>query len=141
MKKLLVLAAAAAVSCGGLASNSTSADDLDTIGGQGAHEPPMLGIHYAKGQGGGGSGSPDMTWHNGTIMPTAFTEAIFWGASWGNASFVGDKITGLDSWYSGFGGSHYAATSNEFSGSNGQVTSTVSYAGHIVDTSAAISHA
>ncbi|MGZ6142162.1 MAG: hypothetical protein ACXWLM_02430, partial [Myxococcales bacterium] len=47
-----------------------------------------------------------------------------------------DKITGLDSWYSGFGGSNYAATSNEFAGSNGQVTSTVSYLGHQIDTSA-----
>ena len=141
MNKLSVLALAAAVACGGISGNDSSADNLDTVGGQGAHEPPMLGVHYAKGQGGGGSGSPDMTSHGGTVMPTAFTEAIFWGTSWNDASFAGDKISGIDDWYSGFGGSNYAATSNEYKGSNGQVGSSVSYAGHLVDASAAPNHA
>ncbi|MGZ6144130.1 MAG: hypothetical protein ACXWLM_12385, partial [Myxococcales bacterium] len=129
-----MLAAALSFACGGAVS-TTESDNLDTVDGQGANEPPMLGVHWARGQGGGGNAgsSPDMTWHNGTVMPTSVTEAIFWGASWSNASVVGDKITGLDSWYSGFGGSNYAATSNEFAGSNGQVTSTVSYLGHQID--------
>ena len=99
------------------------------------HEPPMLGIHWAKGfaHGGGGS-SPDMTSHGGTIMTNAATAAIFWGPGW---SSPGDKITGMDTWYEGFGGSNYAGTSNEYTGTNGQVTSSVSYGGHFVDTTRA----
>ena len=67
----------------------------------------------------------------------AATQVIFWGASWADPNFAGDKIKGIDSWYTGFGGSNYAATSNEYKGSNGQVSSSVSYFGSQVDTSAA----
>jgi len=52
----------------------------------------------------------DMTSHNGAIMTTAATAAIFWGTSW--PSYTGDKITGMDSWYTGFNGSNYAASSD-----------------------------
>src|SRR5690349_22264259 len=120
MNKFLALIVVAAVACGGVASDNSAADNLDANGDHGSHEPPMLGVHYAKGQGhGGGGGSPDMTSHGGTVMPTAITQAIFWGTSWNNPSFAGDKISGIDSWYQGFGGSNYADTSNEYSGSNG----------------------
>ena len=103
-----------------------------------SHEPPMLGIHWARGakpaQHGGGS--PDMTLHGGDIMPTAFTKIIFWGTSWPTSP--GDKITQMDLWYNGFGGSNYAGTSDEYKGvSNDQVSSTVTYGGHIVDGSRA----
>src|SRR5438270_14035407 len=46
-------------------------------------------------------------------------------------------MTGMDKWYAGFGGTKYAATSNEYTGINGQVTSSVSALPHAVDTSAA----
>jgi hypothetical protein len=49
-----------------------------------------------------------MTYHGGVVMPFTVSEAIFWGPSWANSSFTGDKISGLDSWYSGFNGSNYA---------------------------------
>jgi len=98
-------------------------------------EPPMRGIHWAKGFAHHGGGSPDMTWHNGAILTTAATQAIFWGTSW--ATYTGDKITGMDTWYEGFGGSNYAATSDEYTGTNGQVTSSTSYGGHVVDTTTA----
>jgi hypothetical protein len=107
-------------------------------------EPPMLGIHWARGfspwaradheAGRHGGGSPNMTYHGGVIMPTAVTESIFWGTSWG--SYSGDKITGMDSWYSGFKGSNYAKTSDEYTGSNGQVGSATTSLGHVIDTSA-----
>ena len=61
MKKAWMLAAALSFACGGAATNSANADNLDTVSVQGAHEPPMLGVHWAKGQKGGGGGSPDMT--------------------------------------------------------------------------------
>jgi hypothetical protein len=139
MKRAWILAAAVSVACGGAVTSSSESDNLDTIGGQGAHEPPMLGIHWARGQGGSGTGSPDMTWGGGPVLPTSATAAIFWGTTW--ATYSGDKFSGVDSWYQGFGGSNYAATSTEYSGSNGQVTTGSSYAGHQVDTSAAPSHA
>ena len=84
-----------------------------------------------------GGSSPLMTYHGGKIMQTANAKAIFWGPSWTNASFVGDKITGLDSWYTGFSKSNYAGTSDEYTGSNGQVGATTSYGGHVIDTSTA----
>jgi hypothetical protein len=81
------------------------------------------------------SGSPLMTFHGGKIMPTAKTTAIFWGPSWSNSSFVGDKITGLDSFYAGHGNSNYAKTVDEYTGTNGQVGAATTYSGHLIDTS------
>ena len=108
-------------------------------------EPPMLGIHWARGfhpsarlsQARPRPTSPNMTYHGGKIMTNAVTEAIFWGTSWG--SYSGDKITGMDSWYQGFNGSDYAKTSDEYTGSNGQVGSMTTHLGHVVDTSASTS--
>jgi len=107
----------------------------------------MLGIHWAKGfdpnprateeahaAGAFARRSPNMTNHGGVIMPTTNAETIFWGTSWG--SYSGDKITGIDSWYQGFGNSNYAKTSDEYSGTNGQVGPTLNYGGHNIDTSA-----
>ena len=78
-----------------------------------------------------------MTYHGGKIMPTANVNAIFWGTSWNPATDTGLKISGTDSWYQGFGNSNYAKTSDEYTGSNGQVGPTVAYAGHYIDNSAA----
>jgi len=83
--------------------------------------------------------SANMTWHNGAIMTDAHAEAIFWGTSWPN--YTGDKISGIDDWYAGFGGSTYAVTSDEYTGTNGQVGSSVAYSGHHIDGSAAPSSA
>jgi len=142
MKKSLLLAAAAALSfaCGGSVS-TTESDNLDSVNGQGANEPPMLGIHWAKGQGGNAGSSPDMTWHGGTVLPATVTAAIFWGANWQDATFTADKVSGLDTWYNGFGNSNYAKTNVEYSGSNGQVGASVSYTGHQFDYSAGPRHA
>jgi hypothetical protein len=104
-------------------------------------EPPMAGIHWAKGQthpaAAKTAGSPDMTWHGGPIMPTAATVAIFWGTRWSDATFTGDKVSGLDSFYTGMGLSKYANTCNEYTDSTHQVTSGITYNGHLFDYSAA----
>jgi hypothetical protein len=105
-------------------------------------EPPQLGLHMARGSGGppsggGGTSNVNMTWHNGSILTSTTVTAIFWGSRWSNATFVGDKFDGIDSFYSGLGGTSYAGTSTEYSGTNGQVGTAVSYNGHIIDTSAA----
>lgn len=142
-------AALAAVGCGGQETGApaTSAAATAALGAQVGNgpaqppgDPPMLGIHWARGQARTTS-SPDMTWHGGDVLPTAVVEAIYWGTSWSSTSFVGDKISGLDAFYAGIGGSNYAGTNTEYTGSNGQVTTGVGYLGHLVDTSAGPSHA
>src|SRR5215472_8132941 len=104
---------------------------------QKGNSPPMLGIHWARGvKPARTGGSPDMTLHGGEILPSAFAQAIFWGTSW--PTNAGDKITRMDLWYEGFGGSNYAGTSDEYTGISGdKVTSTVSYGGHFVDSTRA----
>jgi hypothetical protein len=79
--------------------------------------------------------SPNMTYHGGKIMPTVVSKAIFWGTSWG--TYTGDKITGLDAWYTGFSTSNYAKTTTEYTGSNGTVGAATTYQGHVIDASAA----
>jgi hypothetical protein len=111
-------------------------------------EPPALGITWARGfepsppPAAGGVGAArsrnvNMTYHGGKIMPSVNAQAILWGPSWTNSAFVGDKITGLDSWYFGFSGSNYAITSDEYTGSNGAVSASLTYHGHVIDTSTA----
>ena len=74
-----------------------------------------------------------MTYHGGKIMPSVEATAIFWGTSW--LSYTGDKISGMDSWYEGFNASHYAMTSDEYTGTNGSVGPDLTYNGHIIDSS------
>jgi len=84
--------------------------------------------------------SAAMNYHGGKIMPTAVTQAIFWGSSWTNATSAGDKITGIDAFYTGFNNSNYAKTSDEYTDNvNGahQVGATTTYLNHVVDSSAA----
>src|SRR5258708_37871455 len=119
-------------------TSGAARQDLSLINGQ--HEPPMLGIHWARGFNPFArtpGNNPDMTYHGGVIMPSVVSEAIFWGPKWTNSTFVGDKITGLDSWHSGFNNSNYAKTSDEYTGSNGQVGPSVTHNGHLIDTSTA----
>ena len=105
-------------------------------------EPPMLGPHWTRGQAKklAASTNNDLIYHGGMILPSVTVQAIFWGTSWG--TYTGDKITGIDTWYSSVGtpsggaGSSYEATVNEFTDSSGyRVTSATSYLGHAVDTS------
>src|SRR2546429_444058 len=107
------------VACLVLAAPAALADD------DGPPSDASVRVHWARGEKpakpGGGGGSPLMTWHGGSIMTTAVTQSIFWGPKWGNASFYGDKIAGLDSFYQGFGNSNYSKTSDEYTGTNGQV--------------------
>jgi hypothetical protein len=124
-----------------LAVQSVALFAQDAQSGHGDTEPSIAGIHWAKGEAqpaaGRTTGSPDMTWHGGPIMATAATAAIFWGTSWSNATFSGDKVSGLDSFYSGIGLSTYANTCNEYTDSTHQVTSGITYNGHVFDYSAA----
>lgn len=107
-------------------------------------EPPKGGAHLtreealAQSKAGGRTTSPNLLYHGGPILGSTTAGAIFWGPSWSNASFAGDKITGIDSWYNGVGMSSYAKTSDEYTNSTGQqVTSSISYLGHAMDSSTA----
>jgi hypothetical protein len=101
-------------------------------------EPPMAGIQWAKGQAKAQaqtSRSPNLTYHGGPVMQDVVVRPIFWGPSWGNKTFFGDKMTGLASFYSGIGDSAYAGTCNEYSAGATQVSSTIKYATPVVDLS------
>jgi hypothetical protein len=111
------------------------------------NEPPMMGVHWSREMAGarlhlqravrGARKSLNMTYHGGKIMPSVVSKAIFWGPNWADATFVGDKITGLDSWYTGHDGSNYAKTVDEYTGTNGTVGASTTHQGHIIDTSTA----
>jgi hypothetical protein len=80
-----------------------------------------------------------LAYHNGPVITdpkgTAVT-AIFWGSSWGTSP--GDKITGIDAFYGGIGGTSYMHSNSEYTQTGGaHVSTVVSYGGHAVDTAAA----
>ena len=77
----------------------------------------------------GGGGSPNLTYHSGPVLQAGKAQAIFWGSSWNTASFAGDKITGLGTFFSGFGGSNFAGTNTEYSG----ITTAMTYLGGGID--------
>jgi hypothetical protein len=110
-------------------SDDDSSVDQAVNGENGLHGAPEH-LNFAKGSHKSG-GSALMTNHGGPVLTSNKTQAIFWG-DWTNP---GDKITGLDSFFSGWGGSHIAGDSTEYSGSNGRVTANSSYLGHVVDSS------
>jgi hypothetical protein len=99
----------------------------------------------ARPSGGGGGQSPLMTYGGGTVLHNTRVTAIFWGSEWSNPTFAGDKIDGIDTFFSGIGGSVYGATANEYydtvGGVTTNITSAVSYDGHLSDTTAAPSKA
>jgi hypothetical protein len=124
-------------------SLNAAQDSLEAQGAHGLDEPPVLGEHKARGEAraskpGGGGSSPNLKLYGGGVLsnPTAVT-AIFWGPKWADATFTADKQTGLGQLYSAVGNTAYARTNGEYAGIDGQLVSTdVSYAGQIVDTSA-----
>lgn len=132
------------VACSGADSSpgsesSTAASQAMSEIQHGNPDSDARGVHWTRevhaARPGGKGGSPLMTNHGGKIMPTYVSKAIFWGTSWG--SYSGDKMTGLDSLYTGHSNSNYAKTVDEYSGTNGFVGPSGVHQGHIVDTSAA----
>jgi hypothetical protein len=100
-----------------------------------AHVEFIRGVtNAAKGARGGHGGppSPNITYHGGPVMASGATvKAIFWGTGW---SSPGDKISGLDTFYGGIGGSGYMHTNTEYTdGSGAHASASVSYAGHVID--------
>ena len=78
-----------------------------------------------------------MTYHNGSVLHTNSTMAIFWGTQWNTPSFASDKITGLDQFFSGINNSSYARTALEYHDNSAPITTSSTYLGHVLDTTPA----
>jgi hypothetical protein len=114
-----------------------AAQDLAT-----SHAGPPAGVVPANAHAKPGSppgSAPLLAYHGGPVMAAgAVVQAIYWGSSWTSPSFVGDKISGLTTFYGGIGGSRYAGTNTEYAqGDGAHVSSTVTQGTHVIDTSAA----
>src|SRR4051812_11020786 len=109
----------------------------------GAAEPHMFhGKGEARPSHGGGGSSPNMTLHGGNVLASNTTHLIWWGSQWTNATFAGDKISGMTTFFQGFGGSNYAGTSTEYAGADKQqVTAASSFVDSVIDSTAAPSKA
>jgi hypothetical protein len=85
--------------------------------------------------------SPNLIYHGGPVVTgTTRVQPIFWGTSW--PSYRGDEMSGIDTFYSGIGGSTYAGSNTEYTDSSGRSVSTsVTASPHVVDASAAPSNA
>ena len=98
--------------------------------------------HNASHGGGHGGHVTLLQWHGGSVMHATTVIPVFWGSSWANGSFVGDKVSGLDRLYGGIGGTAYLHTNSEYTDAAGNVnTTSVSKGGDLTDTSAAPSGA
>ena len=69
-------------------NNGAATQDLSTL--HGVAEPPMLGIHWARGFNPFSRNAPkgkpvNMTYHGGVILTSVSAQAIFWGPSWTNS--------------------------------------------------------
>jgi hypothetical protein len=111
---------------------SPAGDPSFAQGDNGLHGKPEPHLFLRRGNArpGGGS-SPNMTNHGGPVLPASKVLAIFWGSSWN--SNPGDKISGLTTFFQGFGGSKFAGTNTEYSGSNGKVTTSTTFLGTRID--------
>jgi len=119
MTRLPIVLVVAAMGCGAEATFGVdqTADWLEA-------GPPsgVAGIHWARNAAPSrpGGGSANLVYHGGPVMTAGATvEAIFWGTSWGDSSFIGDKMSGLQSFYGGMGGSPYDATTSEYTDFSG----------------------
>ena len=78
-----------------------------------------------------------LSWHGGPVMHSTTVTSVFWGSSWSNSTFTGDKVTGLDYFYAHVGGTGYAHTNSEYYDGSGNVnTTSISGAGHLPDSTA-----
>jgi hypothetical protein len=134
--KFAAAAVVAALCVAGIAAAGSSARvgiGAEVLDAQPAHG--FVPSRYAKP--GGGSHYFALQWHNGPVMHATTVVPVYWGSSWGSSSFVGDKVSGLDTLYSGIGGTAYARTNGEYTdGSGGVNTTSIGKSANKTDTSA-----
>ena len=123
MKRLLIARGTAVALCA--ASLIVVAGRVD-MSGEPNQLPGVGGIHWARDHQPApvrGHRSPNLTYHGGPVMHGTSVEPIFWGTSWsGN---TGDKVSGVQTFYSGVGGSSYAGTNTEYTDGSGHVGTAV----------------
>ena len=114
-----------------------SSDEQASTGENGLHGAPEPHLNADRASHHGGGGSALLNYGGGSIIKASKTQAIFWGNEWNTASFAGDKITGLDSFFGGFGASNFSSLLTEYYGPVGTYVTTAStYLGHTIDSSA-----
>ncbi len=135
MNKLAVLVAALPLTLGACLDNTDeSSVDQAATGEAGNGAAPHIMNDKAHTSSGGGSSSPLLQYGGGGVLHANKTMAIFWGPNWSSATFAGDKISGLDTFFGDFGGSRYADASTEYYDTTGNVTNVSTYLGHTFDT-------
>jgi hypothetical protein len=134
VKRLVLIGSLAVLACTVAIASASPGPALEAAGPHGI--VPPRGAGHAK-----PNSSPNLIYHGGTILNTPAVTAIFWGTRWADPNFVGDKISGLDSFYTTISGSSYIKTNIEYSGSNGTVGSSLSYATHLTDTASSLTKA
>ena len=88
-------------------------------------------------QAAGGGKVFQLNWCGGPVMHSTTVVPVYWGSKWSNSSFKGDKVTGLDTFYNGVGGSAYAHTNSEYTDGSGSVNTTnISKSGNLTDATA-----
>src|SRR5258708_9298777 len=98
---------------------------------------PLPGAH-PRGRDGSPTPSPrgNLTFPHGAVMTANGTYALFSGPDWVvNGTFTGDKVTSIESFLTGLGGSPYAGILTEYS----NITSQSSYLRRLVNNGAALS--
>jgi hypothetical protein len=136
-----ILAAAVAIVCLGSLVGATSATTV--AGRPSLAAGPASGFVPAHNAGKAPARRVSLLlWHNGPVMHSTTVVPVFWGSSWSNSSFTGDKITALDYFYSHVGGTPYLHTNSEYYDGSGNVnTSSVSKSGDLTDSTATASGA
>src|SRR6058998_526584 len=61
---------------------------------------PSQNANHQGPPGGGGGHVQLLSWHGGPVMHATTVVPVYWGSNWSNSSFVGDKVSGLDTLYS-----------------------------------------
>ena len=82
--------------------------------------------------------SPAVIYGGGPILASVAVRVVPAGPNWSRPNFVADKFTGLDAFFGGYANSRYAATADEYAGSNGPVGSGLSYQGRAMPVSATV---
>lgn len=99
---------------------------------KGADHPSALAVRDSGTKASSSQVMWDMTFHGGNILNHVTARVVFAGIGWTTPGFVADKISGIDSFFAGYSGSHYASASDEYIGANGEVGFNLTYQGHSI---------
>jgi hypothetical protein len=125
--------AAAGLATGAVAAATAAGPSSNAAGPASGFIPSRNANHQAR----AGGHVLQLLWHNGPVMHSTTVAPVYWGSRWSNSTFVGDKISGLDTVYAHVGGTAYARTNGEYTDGSGSVnTSAISKSGNLTDTSA-----